>query len=146
MFLQTKMEFNFGVLFLLALIKQVCALQVPLTESSQRFFSSSNSTAVLISANTDRYIKTLLEKWGSTGLSVAAVRKDDTAPNGWKHGFGSYGMANADGSLITSDSVFAASPRTANYSSRCRLASWFPTKLWQRNAGKRSNGQQKYAT
>ena len=101
------MEFNFGLLLLLALITQGYTLQIPLTEPSQRFFSSSNSTEVLISRNTDQYVKTLLEKWGSTGLSVAAVRKDDSAPNGWRHEFGSYGIANADGSPITPDSVFA---------------------------------------
>ena len=81
--------------------------QVPLTETSQQFSSSSNSKAVLISTNTDRYVKTLLEKWGSAGLSVAAVRKDGTAPNGWRHEFGSYGVADADGSPMTPDSVFA---------------------------------------
>jgi len=101
------MGINLCFLFLLAFITQGSTLQVPLTESSQRFFSSSNSTGVLISGNTDRYVKTLLEKWGSAGLSVAAVRKDDTAPNGWRHEFGSYGVAQADGSLMTPDSVFA---------------------------------------
>ena len=99
------MEFNFGLLFLLALITQGYTLQVPLTEASQRF-SSSNPTGVLISGNTDQYVKTLLEKWGSSGLSVAAVRKDDSAPNGWRHEFGSYGIAQADGSPMTPDSVF----------------------------------------
>ena len=76
------MEFNFGLLFLLlALNTQGCTLKAPLTEASQRFFSSSNSTGVLIAGNTDQYAKTLLEKWGSAGLSVAAIRKDDTALN-----------------------------------------------------------------
>jgi hypothetical protein len=74
------MEINLYLLFLLAFITQGSTLHVPLTEASQQFFSSSNSTGVLISENTDRYVKTLLEKWGSTGLSVAAVRKDDIAP------------------------------------------------------------------
>jgi CubicO group peptidase (beta-lactamase class C family) len=101
------MEIHFCFLFLLAFITQSSTLQVPLTEASQRFFPSSNSTGVLISENTDRYAKTLLEKWGSTGLSVAVVRKDDTAPNGWRHEFGSYGVAQADGSPMTPDSVFA---------------------------------------
>ena len=103
------MEFNFGLLFLLALITQGYTLQVPLTEASQRFFSSSNSRyskGVLISGNTDQYVKTLLEKWGSSGLSVAVVRKDESAPNGWRHEFGSYGIAHADGSPMTPDSVF----------------------------------------
>ena len=104
------MEFNFGLLFLLALIKQGYTLQVPLTEESHRFSSSSNSsysTGVLISGSTDQYVKTLLEKWGSSGLSVAVVRKDESAPNGWRHDFGSYGIAHADGSPMTPDSVFA---------------------------------------
>ena len=100
------MEFNFGLLFLLALITQGYTLQVPLTDASQKFFSSSNSTGVLISGNTDKYVKTLLEKWGSSGLSVAVVRKDESAPNGWRHEFGSYGIAHADGSPMTPDSVF----------------------------------------
>ena len=101
------MEFKFGLLFLLALITQGYTLQVPLTDASQKFFSSSNSTGVLISGNTDQYVKTLLEKWGSPGLSVAVVRKDESAPNGWRHEFGSYGIAQADGSFMTPDSVFA---------------------------------------
>ncbi|KIM36480.1 hypothetical protein M413DRAFT_449178 [Hebeloma cylindrosporum] len=88
------------VLFLLALITQASALQVPLTLPPQ-------STGSLISGNTDRYVKTLLQKWGSPGLSVAVVRKDDTAPNGWRHEFGSYGIAQADGAPMTPDSVFA---------------------------------------
>ena len=99
------MVFNFSLLFLLALITQGYTLQVPLIKASQH--SPSNSTAVLISGNTDQYVKTLMEKWGSAGLSVAAVRKDDSAPNGWRYEFGSYGIAQADGSPITPDSVFA---------------------------------------
>ena len=101
------MEFKFGLLYILALITQRYIPQVPLTDASQRFFSSSNSTGVLISGNTDRYVKTLLEKWGSSGLSVAVVRKDDSAPNGWRHEFGSYGIAKVDGSPVTPDSLFA---------------------------------------
>ena len=76
--IEMEFKFNFNLLFLLALITQGYTLQVPLTEASQRFFSFSNSrysTGVLISGNTDKYVKTLLEKWGSSGLSVAVVRK-----------------------------------------------------------------------
>ena len=75
----SETEFNFGLLFLLALITQGYTIQVPLIEASQQFFSSSKlnySTGVLISGNTDKYVKTLLEKWGFSGLSVAVVRKD----------------------------------------------------------------------
>ena len=106
----SETEFNFGLLFLLALITQGYSIQVSLTEASQQFFSSSNSsysTGVLISGNTDKYVMTLLEKWGSSGLSVAVVRKDESAPNGWRQEFGSYGISHADGSPMTPDSVFA---------------------------------------
>ena len=81
--------------------ERVVTIQVPLTEASQQFFSSSKSsysTAVIISGNTDKYVMTLLEKWGSSGLSVAVLRKDESAPNSWRHEFGSYGIAHADGS------------------------------------------------
>ena len=108
--IEMEFKFNFNLLFLLALITQGYTLQVPLTEASQRFFSFSNSrysTGVLISGNTDKYVKTLLEKWGSSGLSIAVVRKDESAPNGWRHEFGSYGIVHADGSPMTPDSVFA---------------------------------------
>ena len=53
----SEMEFNFGLLFLLALITQGYTIQVPLTEASQQFFSSSKSSysaGVLISGNTDK--------------------------------------------------------------------------------------------
>ena len=98
----SETEFNFGLLFLLALITHGYTIQVPLTEASQRFFSSSNS-----SYSTDwkhgQVCQTLLEKWGSSGLSVAVVRKDESAPNGWRHEFGPYGIAHA----MTPVSVFA---------------------------------------
>ena len=97
----SETEFNFGLLFLLALITQGYTIQVPLTEASQQLFSSSKSTystGAFISENTDKYVMTLLVKWGSSGLSVAIVRKDESAPNGWRHEFGSYGIAHADGS------------------------------------------------
>ena len=106
----SETEFNFGLLFLLALITQGYTIQVPLTEASQQFFSSSKSsysTAVIISGNTDKYVMTLLEKWGSSGLSVPVLRKDKSTPNGWRQEFGSYGIAHADGSPMVLDSVFA---------------------------------------
>lgn len=75
------------------------SLQVPLTEQ--------HSQVSLISKETELFISTLLEKWNSSGLAVAVVRKDDTASNGWRHEFGSYGVARADGSAVTPDTVFA---------------------------------------
>ena len=61
----------------------------------------------LISERTDKYIKDLLSKWNSSGLSVAVVRKDEDSPTGWYHEFGTYGIAKADASPLTPDSVFA---------------------------------------
>lgn len=61
----------------------------------------------LISSRTEEYVRTLLEKWNVSGLSVAVVRKDEKAPNGWRHEFGAYGIADARGSPMTPDSMFA---------------------------------------
>jgi CubicO group peptidase (beta-lactamase class C family) len=61
----------------------------------------------LISEDTEVYAKSLLKRWNSPGLSVAVVRKDDSEPTGWKQEFGSYGIARADGTPITPDSVFS---------------------------------------
>ena len=140
-----EFKFNFNLLFLLALITQGYTLQVPLTEASQRFFSSSNSsysTGVLISGNTDKYVKTLLEKWGSSGLSIAVVRKDESAPNGWRHEFGSYRIAHADGSPMTPDSVFAIASN-----SKLFLAVSVGFLICNKTlAEDRASGQRKYTT
>ena len=68
--------------------------------------------------------------------------KDESDPNGWRHEFGSYGIAQ-----VPHDAWFCMlSSRTANFSLRCQWAFWFPTKLWLRNVEKRLSGQRKYAT
>ncbi|KAJ3516168.1 hypothetical protein NLJ89_g1292 [Agrocybe chaxingu] len=79
------------------------ALQVPLILDT----SATAKKGVLISPATEEYANGLLKKWSSSGLAVAVVRKDDTEPSGWRHEFGSYGIAKGDGSPITPDSVFA---------------------------------------
>ncbi|KAJ3513134.1 hypothetical protein NLJ89_g3122 [Agrocybe chaxingu] len=61
----------------------------------------------LISPRIDNYVRSLLTKWNSSGLSLAVVRKDDSLPSGWRHEFGSYGIAKGDGSPVTPNSVFA---------------------------------------
>lgn len=61
----------------------------------------------LISECTEQYIQSLLARWKSSGLAVAVVRKDDSSPNGWKQEFGSYGIAQANGSLMMPDTVFS---------------------------------------
>lgn len=73
---------------------------------SALFFGEPTSSK-LITPETDAYIKTLFERWNATGLSLAVVRKDPSAPNGWYHEFGSYGTANAKGQPVTPDTVFA---------------------------------------
>ncbi|PPQ81653.1 hypothetical protein CVT24_002831 [Panaeolus cyanescens] len=63
-------------------------------------------SAPLISEDTKGYIETIIKRWNSTGLALAVVRRDETAPGGWRHEFGSFGIARADGTPITPDSVF----------------------------------------
>ena len=86
----------------LACVELGSTLQVPLL--SPNVYSPSKP---LITERTERYIQTLLTRWNSTGLSVAVVRKDENSPTGWHHEFGAYGVAKADGSSMTPDSVFA---------------------------------------
>ncbi|KAF9555829.1 beta-lactamase/transpeptidase-like protein [Agrocybe pediades] len=91
----------------IAFASQALALQIPLLDhnTTQQAFSSHSEK--LISKRTEAYANALLKKWNSSGLSVAVVRKDDTEPSGWRHEFGAYGIAQADGSPMTPDSVFA---------------------------------------
>ncbi|KAF8177235.1 beta-lactamase/transpeptidase-like protein [Pholiota molesta] len=104
------MRLFYSLCLLFTFVPQFHALQVPLRldDASQVSYASPhNSPGSLISKRTEEYIHTVLNKWNSSGLSVAVVRKDATAPNGWRHEFGAYGIARADGSPITPDSVFA---------------------------------------
>lgn len=80
------------------------ALQVPF---SPNVYSAQVIDKPLISERTEKYIQTLLTKWNSSGLSVAVVRQDENSPTGWHHEFGAYGVAKADNSPMTPDSVFA---------------------------------------
>ena len=86
----------------LAYVQLGDTLQVPLL--SPNVYSINKP---LITERTERYIQTVLTKWNSSGLSVAVVRKDENLPTGWHHEFGAYGVAKADGSSMTPDSVFA---------------------------------------
>lgn len=89
-------------------IQLVNTLQVPLlTANILQTYSTQAINKPLITERTEKYIQTLLTKWNSSGLSVAVVRKDEKSPTGWHHEFGAYGVAKADGSLVTPDSVFA---------------------------------------
>ncbi|TFK32568.1 beta-lactamase/transpeptidase-like protein [Crucibulum laeve] len=93
---------------LLALPTTVFSILLQLSVALQTPFTSLGKPKdALISPRTDSYIKGLLTKWNSTGLSVAVVRKDAKTPTGWRHEFGSYGIARGDGTPITPDTVFA---------------------------------------
>lgn len=83
----------------LAHVLALDGLQVPLTNKP--------SQKSLISPETELYIDTLLGRWNSSGLSVAVVHQDTTNSNGWHYEFGGYGVARADGSPVTLDTVFA---------------------------------------
>ena len=89
----------------LACVQLGNTLQVPLL--SPNLHSTKTINKPLISERTDRYIQNLLTRWNSSGLSVAVVRKDENSPTGWHHEFGAYGVAKADRSSMTPDSVFA---------------------------------------
>lgn len=95
------------LVILSVLVAQGHSLQVPLSLDLASPPLSSHIQTPLISNRTEEYVHTLLEKWNVSGLSVAVVRKDEKAPNGWRHEFGSYGVADAYGSPMTPDSVFA---------------------------------------
>ncbi|KAF9545225.1 beta-lactamase/transpeptidase-like protein [Agrocybe pediades] len=97
-------------IFLLALVAVSSAFtfQIPLLEDSSRARVDINlKPPPLISERTEEYIRTLLDRWNSTGLSVGVVRKEDASITGWRHEIHSYGIAQADGSSVTPDSVFA---------------------------------------
>ncbi|KAJ7463154.1 beta-lactamase/transpeptidase-like protein [Mycena latifolia] len=74
------------------------ASQIPFHPISER---------TLITPEIDAYITSQLAKWNSSGLAVAVVRKNELAIGGWDIEFGSYGTAQADGTPVTPDTVFA---------------------------------------
>ena len=70
-------------------------------------FTLPEKNVKLISEKTDNYIHTVMTKWNISGLSVAVVRKDPDAMDGWRLEFGGHGVADARGSPVTADTVFA---------------------------------------
>lgn len=107
--------FSIALVFLAGLVVSSCALQIPLQDedvtSPQIAWSYASKNTVeaeaLISNRTGKYIHNVMAKWNVSGMSVAVVRKDPLAPNGWRYEFGGYGIADANGSPMTADSVFA---------------------------------------
>jgi CubicO group peptidase (beta-lactamase class C family) len=90
------------------LIPLLAFLQFGTCLASQAPFTSNNPhSRVLITPKIDEFANGLLTKWNSSGLAVAVVRRDATAPGGWRHEFSSYGKARSDGTPVTSDTLFA---------------------------------------
>ncbi|KAF7343155.1 F-box domain-containing protein [Mycena venus] len=85
---------------LLSLITRVCAIQIP-------FQRPQFSKGTLITPEIDTFVNSQLSLWNSSGLSVAVVRQDTSASGTWNIEFGSYGTAQADGSPVTPDTLFA---------------------------------------
>ncbi len=61
----------------------------------------------ILTPEIDAFVNKLIADWNSTGLSVAVVRKDPSVPDGWRREFGSYGIANGNGSPVTPDTMYA---------------------------------------
>ncbi|KAJ3713629.1 beta-lactamase/transpeptidase-like protein [Lentinula raphanica] len=69
--------------------------------------SKEDAPHVFLSPEIDIFIQQVLAEYNSPGLSVAVIRRNETYPTGWLTEFGSYGVAKADGSPVTPDSLFA---------------------------------------
>ncbi|KAJ7510721.1 beta-lactamase/transpeptidase-like protein [Mycena galericulata] len=79
----------------------VCATQIPF------HLPQHLSKNVLITPEVDSFINSLISQRNSSGLAVAVVRQDTSTTGKWDIEFGSYGTAQADGSPVTPDTLFA---------------------------------------
>lgn len=75
--------------------------------SQAPFVTNKPTFNVLISPKIDEFANSLLAKWNSSGLAVAVVRREESAPGGWRQEFSSYGKAHDDGAPVTPDTLFA---------------------------------------
>ncbi|PFH47486.1 hypothetical protein AMATHDRAFT_67688 [Amanita thiersii Skay4041] len=89
-----------AVLLCTGFISQICALQQP-------FYTADSRYRKFISPNVDALAKSMLSSWNSSGLAVAVVRRDGTAPGGWHREFASYEIAKDDGTPVTPDTLFS---------------------------------------
>ncbi|KAJ7758369.1 beta-lactamase/transpeptidase-like protein [Mycena metata] len=85
---------------LFSLLPVVFAAQIP-------FQRPQTSKGLFITPEIDSFVNSQLSLWNSSGLAVAVVRQDTSTPGTWNVEFGSYGTAQADGSPVTPDTVFA---------------------------------------
>ncbi|KAF7341680.1 F-box domain-containing protein [Mycena sanguinolenta] len=90
-----------ALLALLPLLTIVCGIQSPFLgpESAPK--------RTLITSEIDSFVNSQLLIWNSSGLSVAVLRQDTSSPGTWNIEFGSYGIAQVDGSPVTPDTLFA---------------------------------------
>ncbi|KAJ7615928.1 beta-lactamase/transpeptidase-like protein [Roridomyces roridus] len=70
---------------------------LPLVLTTQISFQQLRKNA-FITPVIDEFVTSELTRWNSSGLSVAVIRQDTSAPGKWDIEFGSYGIAKADGS------------------------------------------------
>ncbi|KAJ4481281.1 beta-lactamase/transpeptidase-like protein [Lentinula aciculospora] len=70
-------------------------------------FLRDDDQKIFIPPEIDTFIKGILNEYNSPGLSVAIIRHNETCSSRWHMEFGSYGIAKADGSPVTPDSLFA---------------------------------------
>ncbi|KAJ3789678.1 beta-lactamase/transpeptidase-like protein [Lentinula aff. detonsa] len=92
-------------IFLSLLCCYVIATQTPFTIPPVPTLDDAHH--VFLTPEIDSFIEGLLAEYSSPGLSVAIVRRNETYSTGWLTEFGSYGIAKADGSPVTPDSLFA---------------------------------------
>ncbi|KAJ7704705.1 beta-lactamase/transpeptidase-like protein [Mycena metata] len=85
---------------LFSLLPVVFTAQIP-------FQRPQTSKGLFITPEIDSFVDSQLSLWNSSGLAVAVVRQDTNIPGTWNVEFGSYGTAQADGSPVTPDTVFA---------------------------------------
>ena len=83
----------------------------------QAAHATPRSERPLISTTTDAFVNSLLARWNSSGLAVAVVRRDDTVLGGWRREFASYGVATADETPVTPDTLFAIASNSKLFTS-----------------------------
>ncbi|KAF7320624.1 Beta-lactamase domain-containing protein [Mycena chlorophos] len=100
------------MLALLALFPAVLALATPLQQPLS-LPAHSDAPRQLIPPHVDAFIREQQAYWNSSGLAVAVVRRRSphqprhSPEDQWDVQFGSYGVARADGTPVSPDTIFA---------------------------------------
>jgi len=98
-----------GLPFVAALPAQQQPFAPPPTDSSRLDGSLGRDVPgnKYLTAEVRSFIDALLAEWDSPGMSVAIVRRDPDAPNGWTMEAEGYGTAGADGRPMDGNSLSA---------------------------------------